>query len=318
MDKKTIGLVAVAVVIVFLAYNNFRLFGLTQNLLGQVNSLQNNIWNINDEITNLRYAVDGVFEQGEAAQSLFSDVSTQETFVDGKINLTVTAIPKQISNDETMSLVFDLDGEKVETPFVGNQVLVELDMVQEISPIIVITSPEGTRQQALETVDFTKLMLAFVYAEVSEQGQGRELQTFFDITVEGAFDISDIKALEVFAEQQQVPGRDDNGQTVEGIAPTAPATPTVSAVELSKNGYEPSGESLNVTFVSDGRYKVEITEFVERDDEFEYKFYAKVTLNDGTTYIPMDEVIGVIGEVLSIQNPEISTYGYVDLIMQLD
>ncbi len=307
MDKKRVGLIIVVVVIAFLVYNNFRLFNLTQNLLGQVNTLHNNIWNINDEITNLQYAINDIGEQAKAEQSLFSDVSTQETFVDGKINLTVTAIPKQMSNDETMSLVFELAGEKVETPFVGNEVLVELDMVQELSPIIVITSPEGTRQQALETIDFTKLMLAFVYAEVSEQGQGTELQTFFDISVEGAFDISDIKTLEVFAEQQQVPGRDDNGQMVE-----APA------VELSGNGYHPSGESLDVSFVSDGRYKVEITEFVERDDEFEYKFYAKVTLNDGTTYIPMDEVIGVIGEVLSIQNPEISTYGYVDLIMQLD
>ncbi len=309
MNKKTFLTIALCVAVAFLVWNNLKLVSMTQQLSSQLGSALNTIHNTTSAVERLSDEINTIKQEAEETASLFSKVETHEKLVDNAIELTLTAVPKELSNDETMSVVFEVNEKTINTPMTDGKAIVTFDITDRIEPIVVITSPSGTRQQALDTIYFDSLLMCFAHAELVEQENGSTIQTFLDISIKGDFNYSDIKTLEVIAEKH-------NHSQGEHNYSSEPVT-EAPAVELSDNGYIPNGQSVESSLVSNGVYRVEITEFVESADEFEYKFYVKVTLTDGTTFIPLNNYLP-IADVVSTQNPHISTYGYIDLIMQLD
>lgn len=169
-DKlKNIALILALVLLIVITYNVIGLKEQVRNLENDRSTLfnmQNEIRRIQREVSDGYKDVEDLLKQ---EQSLFSETSIDIKLKDSKLEITMNAVPKEISNDETLIAKITA-GEKVyeqEADENGTAVIVA-DMTDIIKPMFIIKSETGVRQEALPE-QYTHEALTFdIYTEWGE------------------------------------------------------------------------------------------------------------------------------------------------------
>lgn len=170
-DKlKNIALILALVLLIVITYN---VIGLKE----QVRNLENDrstLFNMQNEIRNIRSEVDTGYDDIEELlkeeQSLFSETSVDIKLKDNMLEITMSAIPKEIYNNETLIAKITA-GDKVyeqEADDNGTAVIV-VDIIDIIKPMFIIKSETGVRQEALPKQYTNQELTVDIHTEWGEQ-----------------------------------------------------------------------------------------------------------------------------------------------------
>lgn len=153
MTKDKIKNIALVLVIILLLVVCINVYDLKKQVDGfegyhsMLSNIQNEIRRIQGEVSDGYKDVEDLLKQ---EQSLFSETSVEIKLKDNKLEITMSAVPKEISNDETLIAKITA-GEKVyeqETDKNGTAVIL-VDIIDIIKPMFIIKSETGVRQEAL-------------------------------------------------------------------------------------------------------------------------------------------------------------------------
>lgn len=138
------------------------LLSVTFSLRAEVSTLQRTVDALSDEVERQNaYVQNSISEMGDRLSqdlaeqaSLFSSVKAQLSYQDGKLVLTADVLPKEVVAGTTYLLTLEDTDQSVNMISDGKswQGTLSLEPASEFTPVVVVQSASGARQEALDTL----------------------------------------------------------------------------------------------------------------------------------------------------------------------
>lgn len=299
MSEDKIRSKALTLVIILLAvalYNNYRMKQELNNLRSEMSSMEAVLRN---EINGVRNDADRKYESVtkmmEQEASLFSDTSIRLGMQDGKLVVTMRAVPKALEKNETVTASLTADGTVYRQALdAENQAQFMLEPAEWLEPAFVIESDTGYRQEILKPVYAVNTMLTRVECDFYDYEANDEGRFHFWITgnTDGnPFEEDEITMAEAkIAANGMVENPGGNGGSHQGSGHSQAVT-EAQAVEVQPAAYDQlAGEDLTLTKLSGEAdkivgYRIDVSDYIGRKDNVNYEVYLRITLKNGLQYV---------------------------------
>lgn len=289
MNKDKFKDAVIILAFILLIVNFFNIRSLKDELRNDHNRLENNL---ESRIRNIQYDLQDTYRNMEESlrkeQSIFSYTSVDLELQGNKIEVTIEAVPKKISNTEKLvARVIANDKTYEQDMDEKNQATMTIDMAETIKPVVIIKSDTGLRQESLGELFAGDIFTTKVYSEWSH-----EKKMILDLWVvpenEQPFIEDDIEKAEfiitngdIILEQYSdggysVPIKESKAISIEqGVEEffNQLEGDVIPAIKLSKEENFVAG------------YRADFTEYADRQDDTYYEIYFILTTKDGMQYI---------------------------------
>ena len=231
----------------------------------------------------------------EQEASLFSDTSINMGMQDGKLVVTMRAVPKALEKNETVTASLTADGTVYRQALdAENQAQFMLEPAEWLEPAFVIESETGYRQEILKPVYTVNTMMAraecdFYDSEANDEG-------LFHFWITGNADGNPFEEDEIAMAEAKIaangmvesPGGNGGSHQESGYSQ---AVTEAQAVEVQPAAYDQlAGEDLTLTKLSGETekivgYRIDVSDYIGRKDNVNYEVYLRITLKNGLQYV---------------------------------
>ena len=250
--------------------------------------LDMNYNNLYTEIINSRSdIVNQVTEQLDKQDRIFDSVKTSLQYHDNKVALTITAVPKELKNGESIWASVEANGQAVQQKFdSNNQAVLYFEPVYSVVPKLQIKSNNGVRQQVLDEVVIVRTMSTRILGNWNHEIRNKIENNDWSLIV-----------ADIIIEPSQYFNKDTGliPFSIEDVVDAYCIVQQTDEVGMRGEGYIagpvalPNGERLNVSFVSaDGAkeivYRADFSKYQELKEDVRYAVHFVMTLSNGLTY----------------------------------
>lgn len=282
MNKEKLKNIALILALVLLIVITYNVIGLKKQLdsyegdRSMLFNLQNDIRSIRNEIDN---GYDDIEELLKEEQSFFSETSVDIKLKNNKLEITMSAIPKEISNNETLIAKITA-GEKVyeqEADKNGTAVILA-DIIDIIKPMFIIKSETGVRQEALPEQYTNQELTVDIHTQWGEaESDSWNLNLWILKTdKELPFNKSDIAKAEFILVKME----DIVDEKYEAM------------IESNKDGLFPGLDNISIPAeeiaAGEGKlhigYTADFSKYADQQEGLRYEIYFVLTTKDGMMY----------------------------------
>ncbi len=294
MDKKkNIVIVILALIIVINIFN-------IVSLNGKINSLENQIYDLNSNTNNRISSLENRFNQNISSideilrkeHCLFSKASADITLQDNKLFVTMEAIPKEIKSSEKVIAKVKANNHFYEKELdENNSAKIEIDFCDSLTPSFVIKSSDSLKEEFLNdiyTTDFINVSVETKWDDNSSKNNKNVLNLWISENTDGlTYTNDDIKSAEFLLCENPTVLQEYN--VSEGsTSAEAPATPinTTNSDFLSEE-YEkiirvPAKEIKSGFYAG---FNADLTEYCYKNNEKAYDIYFTFETKDGIKFL---------------------------------
>lgn len=139
--------------LLFMYQTKQELARLNNNYSATYNQMQSGLANLQYQVQNNYNSVENLLKEG---QSFLSDSSVDFTLQNHQLLVTMRAVPKELKSGETLFARVEAGGKTYEQATDADyQAVLAVDMAEEITPVFVIRSDAGVRQESLDSIYVT-------------------------------------------------------------------------------------------------------------------------------------------------------------------
>ena len=313
MSEDKIRSKALVLVIILLAvalYNNYHMKQELNNLRSEMSSMEAVLRNeINGVRNDADHKYESVAKKIEQEASLFSDTSINMGMQDGKLLVTMRAVPKALEKNETVTASLTADGTVYRQALdAENQAQFMLKPAEWLEPAFVIESETGYRQEILKPVYTVNTMLARAECDFYDSGANDEGMFHFWIT--GNADGNPFEEDEITMAEAKI--------AANGMA----ESPGGNGGSHQESGYSQAVSEAQVVEVQPASggtdkivgYRIDVSDYIGRKDNVNYEVYLRITLKNGLQYVTGGPLISFT----STENSSSRSGGSENLVPVLD
>ncbi len=152
------------------------------NLHTEISHLSQNYLTVQDEIWNLRGALNKEIKEFEEAfssqSSFFNNIEVRAGLSQEKISLNITAIPKDTSNNDDILAKLTVNGQVYESKLVDNEVEFLIDYADNVNILFVINSGENVKVEYLGDYEIGSLLESDISNSIEKTASSIILTTY--------------------------------------------------------------------------------------------------------------------------------------------
>ena len=283
MNKEKLKNIALILALVLLIVITYNVIGLKK----QIDSYENDrsmLFNMHNDIRNIRNETDRAYDNIEELlkeeQSLFSKTSVEIKLKDSKLEITMSAIPKEISNDETLIAKITA-GDKVyeqQADKSGTAVIL-VDIIDTIKPMFIIKSETGVRQEALPEQYTNQELTIDIYTDwndVDRDDQWKLNLWILKTDKELPFNKSDIANAEFMLVKMDHPVEEEYELMIESNIDGLFAD--LDSISIPAEEITGGEGKLYIGYTAD------FSEYADKHEGLRYEIYFVLTTKDGMKY----------------------------------
>lgn len=286
MNRKKIKDIALAVACVMIVINFVGIFSLKQDLKeskAMEQNMQNTLMNaISDIERRVGSGYNAIEQQLKAEQSIFSDTYVAVKPLQGKLEVTARAVPKEIKAGEQLLVKVIADGKTYEGEADANGcAVIRIEPAGNVQVTFILRSDSGVRQESFPeqgTAEALRVHVRSEWAETSAVAEQVKMQltTWIDGTNDSLpFARTDIEKTEYIMVQS--PNGEPKGEQAEKPTEFAIAASDIEGISVVAEEVLGDGEMLGFT--------ADFSEYAVKKDNVMYEIYFSLTLKDGLKYI---------------------------------
>lgn len=300
MSKEKWKSMGIILLIFILTVNVVLLMKVTKEL-GDVRSklsgMENNLQSRMDTISyEMRSRLEALEESQKKEQSLLSDSSLDYKLQGDKILVTIKAVPKEISETETLyARIYAGDQVYEEEMDRDGRVQIPVEMAETIRPVILIKSEGKTRQETLGEQYTGNMFEAQVYSTWEDANKEKWGYTIWISPGDYGlpFDPDQVEKAE-FVVQNTGNKQNFDGQSAETAASSAAVEVDESEGErlfTEEAGDRIEAVKMKVSSKDQIGYYADLSQYADRNDSMQYLVYFCLTARDGLRfYTPYESV----------------------------
>ena len=297
MNERNYKTIAI-ILTIMLVFNSWQLIQVKQelsNLTYEYNhtlaSIQNNIRNIENGFSQQYNRIDELLTE---QASLFSETGISMKLAGNQIAVTMTAVPKELANNETLTARITA-GEKIyEQPVNANgSTTILIDPAEYIKPCFVIQSPSGIRQQTLGDVYTMNALNGYVHSsweDTAGNSSDMVLGIYLPDMKGQPFTADEIAEVACIVVNTGEKGREGTGENAIAAIPEAEAVYMGEPEQLSSPDAIPEGEEYIAVKQADStadepHYQADFLDrYSKLEDNIRYNVYLVITTTDGMRF----------------------------------
>lgn len=297
--KSNFKTIIIALLVVLLAVNTVQLVQVKNELrylrndyMSMYNTINNRVNNVQNTLNHQTNEIREILDEQEA---LFTSTDVNVSYQDRKLTVTISAVPKELKNNETLWASLAVNGETITQQFdaSGKAVIPLEPTAASFVPTVQIKSPTGVKQQVLDEVSTMEFLSADVYAfwndmETKNFEQGHILE-FYLASRNDTLPFTSEEIADIYLIVSNTGPRGMTGTEPIPEAKEAYIARPINGVYDTLDTMLPEGERVEVTMQEDSSskalmYYADLTAFFDRRDNIEYDVHLIVETVYGLTY----------------------------------
>lgn len=297
--KSNFKTIIIALLVVLLAVNTVQLVQVKNELrylrndyMSMYNTINNRVNNVQNTLNHQTNEIREILDEQEA---LFTSTDVNVSYQDRKLTVTISAVPKELKNNETLWASLAVNGETITQQFdaSGKAVIPLEPTAASFVPTVQIKSPTGVKQQVLDEVSTMEFLSADVYAfwndmETKNFEQGHILE-FYLASRNDTLPFTSEEIADIYLIVSNTGPRGMTGTEPIPEAKEAYIARPINGVYDTLDTMLPEGERVEVTMQEDSSskalmYYADLTAFFDRRGNIEYDVHLVVETVYGLTY----------------------------------